>query len=428
MSKTKKATLEITGIGAGGDGLAMFEGGQVYVPYTVSGDVVEVAINQKGARNWLGKTIKIASPSPHRIAPICKHFTTCGGCSLQHVAPQYYNDWIVARVETALSHQGITDANILPPMISPTNSRRRLALKAFHNGRSVILGFNKPKSHQIVNLETCPIAKPEMVSILPAVRELLLKLLTSRQGSEVEMLFLDGCLGMQISLPSDPDLAGREALASFANAHGLATLAISIDGFAELLAENSPFTYSFNAGVAVAVPISAFLQATDEGEAALQNTVMAAMENYSGEIENAVDLFSGLGTFSLPLAKKYKTHAVEGDLKLVNAQKSGAQQKAMTNLNVDHRDLFRRPLTVAELEGFDAVVFDPPRAGAEAQVLLLAQSQVPLIIGVSCNPNTFARDARVLLDGGYSLMSIQPVDQFLWSHHVELVGVFSRKL
>lgn len=196
------------------------------------------------------------------------------------------------------------------------------------------------------------------------------------------------------------------------------------------MAENSPFTYDFNSEIQVTVPISAFLQATDEGEAALQNAVLTAIANFGdetdGEITNVADLFSGLGTFSLPIAKRYQTLAVEGELKLVSAQKLGAQKKIVTNLTVEHRDLFRRPLTVAELNMFDAVVFDPPRAGAEAQVAMLSQSQVPLIIAVSCNPNTFARDARELIEGGYKLKFIQPVDQFLWSHHVELVGVFTK--
>lgn len=429
MSKTKKATLEISGIGAGGDGLAMFEGGQAFVPFTVTGDVAEVSLTAKGARNWQGQLVKLVGENPNRIDPTCKHFTTCGGCSLQHVEGDYYKNWIIERVNTALSHQGISDIEVFEPLISPTHSRRRLALKAFHSGRAVVLGFNKRKSHQIVNIETCPVAKQEMIDLLPTIRELLAKLISNRQSGDVDMLYLDGRLGMQISLPADPDLAGREALAEFANTNNLATLSISVGGYPELVAENSPFTYGFNADVPVTVPISAFLQATDEGEAALQHAVLGAIESHGADddvVENVVDLFSGLGTFSLPLAKRYKTLAVEGELRLVNAQKSGAQQKTMTNLEVDHRDLFRRPLTTKELSQFNAVVFDPPRAGAEAQVEMLANSQVPLIIGVSCNPNTFARDARTLLDGGYKLQSIQPVDQFLWSHHVELVGVFTK--
>ena len=244
----KKATLKIEAIGAGGDGFAAFEGGQAFVPFTVAGDVVEVQLTKKGS-NWLGSSIKIVEPSPHRIEPACKHFTTCGGCSLQHVEGGYYKNWIVERVKTALSHQGINDANILSPLLSPPHSRRRLALKAFHSGRSIVLGFNKRKSHQIVNVETCPVAKQEMVALLPAIRELLLKLLSTRQSGDVEMIYLDGRLGLQIGLPSDPDLEGREALASFANVHNLATLSISIGGYPELVAENSPYTYGFNADV-----------------------------------------------------------------------------------------------------------------------------------------------------------------------------------
>lgn len=348
------------------------------------------------------------TPGPHRAVPPCRHFPKCGGCQLQHVDDAAYAEFLRDRIASALAAQGVAAPEILPPHLSPPMSRRRAALKA--SGGTI--GFNAEKSHRIVDMRECHILRPELFALVAPLR----RLLTARAG--VSLTLADQGVDVLIEGLAVEGLEATEQIGTFAAEHRLARLAID-DGYgAQTLWEPEPVTVTLG-GVAVPLPHGAFLQATAEGEAALVGAVREAV----GEARLVADLFAGLGTFALAL--EGRVYAVEGARDAALALKAAAG-RARRTVFVDHRDLFRRPLDVAELNRFEAVVLDPPRAGAKEQAPLLAASSVPRIAYVSCNPNTFARDAKLLVDGGYRLDWIKPVGQFRWSTHVELAGRFTR--
>lgn len=348
------------------------------------------------------------TPGPHHVQPPCRHFPDCGGCQLQHVDDVAYAGFLKDRIASALEAQGVAVPDILDPHLSPPRSRRRAALKAA--GGSI--GFNAEKSHRIVDMRECHILRPELFALVAPLRRLLpgragIVLTLADQGVDV---LLDGVVV--------DGLAATEAMGAFAAEQGLARLAID-DGYGpQTLWEPEPVTVTLG-GVPVPLPHGAFLQATGDGEAALTEAVRKAV----GDAKLVADLFAGLGTFSLAL--EGRIYAAEGARDAALALKSAAG-RAGRQIFVDHRDLFRRPLDTAELNRFEAVVIDPPRAGAKEQTPLLAASGVPRIACVSCNPSTFARDAKLLVDGGYRLDWIRPVGQFRWSTHVELAGCFTR--
>ena len=344
-------------------------------------------------------------PGPHHQAPLCRHFPDCGGCQLQHVDDAAYADYLKDRIAGALAAQGLSETEIRTPHLSPPKSRRRAALKA---GGGVI-GFNAAASHRIVDMRECHVLRPELFDLVAPLR----RLLTGRAGAV--MTLADQGVDLLLEGVSSDSLARAEALTDFARANALARLSLD-DGLGpQTVWEPEPVTARLG-GVPVSLPHNAFLQATADGEAAL----VAAVREAAGEARLIADLFAGLGTFALSL--EGRVYAAEGARDAVLALKSARRD----GLFVDHRDLFRRPLDIAELDRFEAVVLDPPRAGAKEQVPLLAASNVPRIAYVSCNPATFARDAKVLAEGGCKLDWVKPVGQFRWSTHVELVGRFSR--
>ena len=358
------------------------------------------------------------SPGPHRIVPPCRHFPECGGCQLQQLDDEAFGAFLVDRVASALAAQGLPLPEILPPHISPPNSRRRASLRAERRGKQVLLGFNAEASHRIIDMRECHILRPELFALVAPLRKLMGELLGPRGDGGVRMTLADQGPDVLLEKVEVEGLQANEALAEFAESHGLARLALD-DGFgAQTRWEPEPVTATLG-GVAVALPHGAFLQATREGEEALVTAVRSAV----GPARLIVDLFSGLGTFALSLQGRIL--AAEGARDATLALKLAAN-RAQRQIFVDHRDLFRRPYDLKELNRFEAVVLDPPRAGAREQMPLLAGSSVPRIAYVSCNPATFARDARVLIDGGYALQWVKPVGQFRWSTYVELVGCFSR--
>ena len=361
------------------------------------------------------------TPGPHRQPPPCRHFPPCGGCQLQHVDDAAYFDFIRDRVASALRAQGIEDASILDPHLSPPRSRCRATLHWAARGRDVAIGFNAGRSHDIVDMRECHILLPELFALVAPLRRLLAG--RGRAG-QASMTRIDGGVDLALAGAAFDGLPGADALTAFAEAHGLARLSID-DGYgAQARWEPNPATITLG-GVPTPFPAGAFLQATADGEAALVAAVRAAV----GPARAVADLFAGLGTFALSLAgglsSGVRVLAVEGARDAALALRSAAVAGGRA-VAVEHRDLFRRPLTAAELARFDAVVLDPPRAGAKEQIAELAASAVPRIAYVSCNPSTFARDARTLIDGGYALASVFPVGQFRWSTHVELAATFSR--
>ncbi len=391
----------IVRLAARGDGVTESGG---FVPLAAPGD----RIAEDGA----------ILPGPHHHIPPCRHFPECGGCQLQHVDDRAYADYLADRIASAFVAQGLAPPEMAPAHISPPNSRRRASLSAERGGGQLLLGFNAEASHRIVDMRECHILRPELFALVAPLRRLLAGLMKQRSRASVTMILADQGVDLVLQGVAAEGLAADEGLSAFARAHALARLSLD-DGYgAQTRWEPELVTITLG-GVPVPLPHGAFLQATAEGEAALVESVREAV----GQARIVADLFAGLGTFALALQGRIL--AVEGERDAVLALKSAAG-RAGRQLFVDHRDLYRRPLVEEELNRFEAVVLDPPRAGAREQVALLAGSSVPRIAYVSCNPITFARDSKMLIEGGYRLEWVRPVGQFRWSTHVELVGSFAK--
>jgi len=356
---------------------------------------------------------------PHRAIPPCRHFALppahgCGGCQLQHIDDESYARFVVDRICGPLAEQRIDPPLFAPVHLSPPNTRRRASLRAERRGKQVALGFNEAASHRIIDLRECHVLLPELVVLIAPLRRLLASIMPDKGRGAVTLTRADQGVDVLISGFEIEGLSAIEALCDFASGQGLARLSVD-----EGLGPSprwcpAPPTITLG-GVAVGLPEGSFLQATADGEAAL----VAAVRTAVGDVKSGVDLFTGLGTFALTV--KGVTKAIEG------SRDAALALLATRHVAVEHRDLFRRPLAVGELASHDAVILDPPRAGAREQVAELARSSVPRIAYVSCNPATFARDARTLIDGGYRLESITPVGQFRWSTHVELASAFVRQ-
>ena len=417
------AELTVAEVGARGDGIAVFDGAKVFVPLTVPGDRVRVAVKEPANAKGDGlraDLLEILEPGPGRVTPPCSHFGACGGCTLQHMEDAAYAAWKAGLVQGALARVGLGDAPLEPLSRTPPGARRRARFAALKRGRRVWFGFNERLSHRLADLTECPVLLPRLFALVEPLRGLLLSVLPDGGGCDVVATDLDGGIDLVLVGPRSLDRAARERLVAFGEGEGVARISWQADdrGTPEPIAHRRPVAVRF-AGLPVTPPPGAFLQASAEGEAALVAAVLANI----GEPKRVADLFAGLGTFAVPLAQRAAVHAVEGDAPALAALNKAA---GALRLTTERRDLFENPLTAKELARFDAVVFDPPRAGAAAQAQALAGSKVPRVVAVSCNPATFARDARTLVDGGYVLSRVYPVDQFLWSAHVEVVGVFSR--
>jgi 23S rRNA (uracil1939-C5)-methyltransferase len=387
---------EIVRIAARGDGVTA--SGR-HVPFGVPGDqLLEDGTLVEG---------------PHHQKPPCRHFPECGGCQLQHVDDEAYRSYLVSRVASALAQHELT-TEIREPHLSPLNSRRRASLRALRVGKGAVIGFNAAKSHQIVDMRENYILRPELLALVAPMRELLATLLQAKRTAEVQMTLLDQGVDVALKGVEPKGLAAIEALTAFCERHGLARLSVDQGLGPEVLYEPVPATVTLS-GTPVPLPVGGFLQATEDGASALVDAVKVAVRDTTA----IADLFAGIGTFALAL--RGKVYAAEASRDAVLSLK-----RAAPALAVEHRDLYRRPLEIGELNRFDAVVLDPPRAGAEQQCIALAASTVKRIAFVSCNPATFARDAKLLVDGGFSLDWVRPVGQFRWSTHVELAAAFSR--
>jgi len=362
----------------------------------------------------------IIVPGPNRAEPPCRHFGKCGGCQMQHVAEPALADYVRDRVIGGLAGQEVSADVVLPALLSPAHSRRRAALTALRTGKQVAIGFNAAQSNQIVDMRMCPLLLPELFALVAPVRELLVLIAPSRRPVKVKMQMLDQGVELVLEGVKAEGLDAAMALQDFAGANRLARFVIDQGDGYETLWQPDPPTVRFG-GIAVEVPPFAFLQPTAVGQEALIEAVTRAI----GDAPAVADLFAGVGTFALSVQAGRKIYAAEGARDAVAAL-TGAANRARALVASEHRDLFRRPLVPAELNRFGAVILDPPRAGAEEQAKELAASDVPAIAYVSCNPASFARDAKILVAGGYRLDWVQPVGQFRWSTHVELAGRFSK--
>jgi 23S rRNA (uracil1939-C5)-methyltransferase len=353
-------------------------------------------------------------PGPHHRAPPCRHFPDCGGCQLQHLDEAAEAGFVRDRIASALAGQGVPLPDFAPVHLSPPHSRRRASLAAQRIGRKLLLGFRQERSHRIEDMRDCHILRPELFALVAPLRALLAGFVADRRAATVRMTLADQGVDLLVQGIAADTLAQTEALTGFAQAHRLARLSLDDGSGPQTRWEPVPVTVTLG-GVPVGLPHDAFLQATADGEAAL----VRAVRDGVGEARIVADLFAGLGTFALHLAGKIYAAEAARDAVL-------ALGSARPGLFVEHRDLYRRPLATAELDRFEAVLLDPPRAGAEAQMPALAATRCPRLVYVSCNPATFARDARLLVAGGWRLERVTPVGQFRWSTHVELCAVFGR--
>ena len=359
-------------------------------------------------------------------APACRHFGTCGGCQLQQLDEETLATFVAERVANAASGQGLEPALIASPHLSPPHSRRRAAMRAESKGGRVEIGFREGRSHKIVDLAECPVLLPALADLIAPIRKLLARSYSQKnQGgkiaADIELVATEQGVDLAIKGLSVEGLAATEAMLDFARDQGLARLTLDQGYGAEALWEPEPVTVALG-GVSIGYPPGAFLQATHDGEAAL---IAAACEWLEG-LGTVADLFSGLGTFAFALAgpgRKVLAAEAARDAHLACKLAAG---RARLPIHPLHRDLFRNPLDVNELNRFDAVLLDPPRAGAREQIARLAESTVARVVYISCNPSSWARDAATLVAGGYRLQELRPVGQFRWSTHVELASVFVR--
>ena len=408
--------LHIAKLGRRGDGIADTPAGPLYVPYTLPGETVEV-------EPWPGHPdrrvlSKVESASPDRIAPICPHFGTCGGCALQHWSSARYRAWKRGQVIEALA-----DAGLAPPVDDLIDAhgegRRRVVLHARRGTHDVLeVGFAALRAHHIVAIDRCPILAPGLDGALEAAWAIAETLGRTRKPLDIQITATDAGMDVDVrgSGPLKPEHSA--ALARVAERHRLARLT----RHGELIAQRVIPTVTMG-HAHVPLPPGAFLQATAAGEAKLAELVAT----HCDQAKTIADLFAGVGPFALRLAERARVTAADSDAAAIAAlQRAAAATQGLKPITPVVRDLFRRPFVPVELKPFDCVVFDPPRQGAEAQARELGASAVPLVIAVSCNAATFARDARILVDGGYRFLRVTPVDQFLFSSHVELVARFEK--
>jgi 23S rRNA (uracil1939-C5)-methyltransferase len=412
MDQTASAVqrqITITRLGHHGDGIAE---GPLFAPRTLPGEVIEGDVT--GDRI---EVPRILTPSPDRIRPPCAHYKSCGGCALLHAREDFVTSWKQDVIAQALAAQGLA-AEFVAPHISPVASRRRATFAGRRLKKGALVGFHGRASDTLTDVPGCLILHPDLLAALPLLRELTGQF-GSRKG-ELALALTRSESGLDLSVTGGKPLDGAlgAELGQWAGQAGLARLAWGD----EVVAQTRPPLHRLGRAM-VCPPPGAFLQATDAAQAALQSAVARAV----GDAARVVDLFAGCGTFALPLAEGAQVHAVESAAPMLAALDAGWRSaQGLKRVTTEARDLFRRPLLPDELDRFDAVVIDPPRAGAEAQMRAIAASKVATIAAVSCNPVTFARDAKILTQAGFRLNWVQMVDQFRFSTHVELAASFTR--
>lgn len=414
--------ITIDEIGGRGDGLTELNGKMIYVPYTAPGDVIDIKIN--GSK---GRLRHIHQKSNHRIDALCPHYTRCGGCSLQHINANYYHEWKEGLIRTALENQGLRDVNIAPMIMSPLGSRRRTTFHAI--GRAdgqIVFGYAEKGSHNLIDIAECPILMPEITALIAPIKKLLSGLLKKKEKMSVAITMGENGIDLILKGRGDIDLSLRMDLAEFAEKNDLARISwfdTSIKNSRyELLAERRKPFVKFE-GNKVFFPEGSFLQATKQGQEAL---IRAMLDGIDGA-KRIVDLFSGCGTFSIAAAKYANVHAVENNEEMLTALKLSANQMSgIKQVSTELRDLFLRPLLPHELNNYDVAVIDPPRAGAKHQMVEILNSDLKKLVMISCNPITFSRDVESLTQAGFKMGTVTPVDQFLFSPHLEIISIFEK--
>lgn len=412
-------TLDILEIGARGDGIAELDGERYFVPFTLPGEVVEAEPIDKRGEGIAAELLEVLAPSRHREPPPCAHFTVCGGCALQHWRRDVYAAWKVGLIERALKQRGVAAPAFEPPLLGEPGERRRVDFVLRRQGRRVLAGFHERASARIVDVGTCVIARPALTALLEPLRATLAEVVPEGASADAVANETDSGLDVLIRPHKKLELSldRHQALVGLAERAGLARLSWGDRVNPEpIVTRRTPLLILGDA--TVEPPPGGFLQATKRGEA----TMRAAVNAWLGDSTKLADLFAGIGALSL--GRPGRLSLFESDKPSVAAVDATARRIGGNRVVAARRDLFRNPLTEKELNVFDAVVLDPPRAGAAAQGAELARSKVARVVYASCDPGSFARDARVLQDGGYRLEKLKPIDQFLWSGHVELIALF----
>lgn len=420
--------LTIKSLGAQGDGLAdadvLGRTQTIYIAGALPGETVRAQTTTKRGDGLVADLLEILEPSVERAEPGCPHYALCGGCALQHLSQPSYAAWKRERVVRALAQRGFDDVEVLEPILIGEGTRRRVTFTALKRGKQVKVGFNARSSHDIVALDRCPLLSDSLNALIEHLSIAVNGILLDGTRARINVTACENGADVLIEGGSPPGLEAREALATFVQNTDTVRVAWKEEKRApEPIAQKAaPLIYL--SGVPVELPPGTFLQASVEGEHAIRDAVLAGIGEGSARI---ADLFCGLGSFSIPLSQQAIVDALDSVEVSIRALERGAGRAGLGGrVSATVRDLDRQPMDTRELAKFDAVVFDPPRAGAAEQVRYLADADVARVVGVSCNPATFARDARILADGGYRLVSVQPIDQFTYSPHVELVAHFTR--
>lgn len=418
IAKPQNINLTITHIGHGGDGVGTHNAKPVYIPKSAGGDTIMATVIES-KDDYKGNIVSIQNPSQDRTEAPCPHYNSCGGCDLQHINQTAYRAWKIDKIKSTLERSGIKPKYWDDPIFIAPDTRRRTTLALIKtNDKSLTLGYYSTRSHTITDIKNCLILTPELNNTLTNLRPYLLKLAPTRKAVGVLLQEVNNSLDVVLTGEWGVfNLPQQEILAEMIQTTNIARISKKEKdhGQIEILLEREPIKKKFGI-LNVKLPPAAFLQASDEGEEALMNAVLKNAKDYT----NVADLFCGCGTFTgALLGSGANVYAADSDIASINTLHH-------PRLKAEQRNLFKDPLKQKELSGFDCVVFDPPRAGAKEQTSILAHSDIPRIIAVSCNPATFARDAKILIDGDYNLRSIQLIDQFVYSAHLELVAVFDK--
>ncbi|MEQ8227519.1 MAG: class I SAM-dependent RNA methyltransferase [Rhodospirillales bacterium] len=402
------------------------DGRRLFIPFTVPGDEADVLIGPARGDGFEARVVSLIVKAP-RSEPFCRHFQTCGGCSVQHLAEADYIAWKRDILITALARRGL-DVEVLDIASVPRDDRRRVTFQAEHGSGGVVVGFAERRGSRIADIDSCPLLLPGLNALIPALRNLAAAMLAPGERARFALAQVVGADGSALDLvierDREPDLAAREALAEFARTAAVGRISWRDgSGLVEPVAKLAPISAAYGRA-SVDIPPGGFMQPTAAGETILRDAVVAGA---AGAAQIA-ELYAGAGTFTLALAGLCRVHAVDGDEALARALSTGAGRSGLGGrIHVETRDLAARPLLPDELKDFDTVVLDPPRAGALRQVEQIVQAPgICRVVMVSCNPQTFARDARVLTDGGFVCGPVLPVDQFPYSHHLECVAVLTR--
>jgi 23S rRNA (uracil1939-C5)-methyltransferase len=425
-NKTIASDLPIHELGPKGDGVHRSPRGRIYVDRALPGDRIQANIRRDVDGVLRGELVKIVEASPHRVKAPCPNYDVCGGCTIQHAADEFYRRWKIDIVRDALRKKGLHPGIWRDPVFLPAGGRRRATFTAYKKNNVVTLGHFRRRGDQVTDIASCLIADPAIMELRARLATLLAPILQEGNPATAFIQTVNGQFDIVITGPvgknGTPDARVRDAIALLAQKSNCDRISwrASLGDPAEIIIEINPLLVRFG-NLDVALPPLAFLQPTQAGERALVDAVIAALPQ-TGKF---ADLFSGCGTFTGPMLERGSVDAYESVGPAIRALDKA--KGASRPVKAFRRDLFRNPLRRDEANRYDAIVFDPPRAGAEEQVKNLASANTPVLIGVSCNPATFARDAHILAEGGYRLESLQVVDQFTWSHHVELVAAFAKR-